>query len=922
MADYYALQAAFTGGEISEDVASRVDIEKYQLSLLKAENVIIKPYGGLSKRPGMKFVGYAKYSDKQAVLIRFNKNSDFAYLLEFGEKYIRIWDGDTYTNIELVTPYAENDLKYLRTTQSADTMFICSRKYPVQVLKNNEVGNWSMEPFNEDYPYFDQSLGIPLYDGQAFDAVGTHTFTPKFTGEYTIEISGGGGGGGVYTVGSVFNRVTYTTYGGRGDRKVFKATLTNNQSYAVTVGGGGQSDYSKLFTEQRQDTEGNWYEYSYYASAIIPTAGGNSSFAATTANGGSPASGASNGVSAGNGLGGAGGYCNVYKEGLSSRWSAVNGSAGYVRIQYSGNNLLTPSAIRGNDVTITATKDSFAQKQVGSYIKLYQQMPSLTHYTTNSTTSPVSVGNTWKVISRGTWSGTLTIQRSSDMATWKEYRKWSSSNDNNVSEGGAFEEYTYLRAVAAISSGTCSVELTGLPYNHEGYGKIVEYISPMQIKVDVRDAFGSTEPTEIYSFSVWSDYYGYPACACFFQDRLVFAGNAMYPYMIWMSRSSDYYNFKVDKVSGTITDDSAIAVPVVSRELFQINHLVPAQDLIIMTNGNEWIISGDSVVTPTSVAAKMQTSRGSNECEPQFIGNRAIYVQRRGGTVRDMGYSFEQDNYAGDDLTQLARHLVGQYDLLDSTFSQDPYSLVYFVRSDGALLCLTYIREQKVFAWSKIITNGNFESVLNIQQFGADKVYSIVKRTLSGKQIRCIESFNKHEESSDINNYAMLDSYFSNQVDVPQIKFSGWGHLIGETLIVVADGRLVPDCVVDESGCIELELPAKKILAGLKYTARIEQPNFETQSKYGTMQGRNAMISEVTMRITNSLGGKIGADFINMDDIVFDEFLEIGKYKLFSGDKASGIPTSFRRHTRVCIEHEQPFPFSINALIRAVSFGG
>ena len=139
--------------------------------------------------------------------------------------------------------------------------------------------------------------------------------------------------------------------------------------------------------------------------------------------------------------------------------------------------------------------------------------------------------------------------------------------------------------------------------------------------------------------------------------------------MIWMSRTGDYYNFGVEKVSGTLTDDSALAVAVISREVFKINHIISAKDLIVLTNGNEWIISGDQIVTPANPPNPMvQTTRGSNECEPQFIGNRAIYVQRRNGTVRDLGYTFESDNYSGDDLTQLAKNLVDAYDLTDTTF--------------------------------------------------------------------------------------------------------------------------------------------------------------------------------------------------------------------------------------------------------------
>ena len=52
----YILQPSFASGEISPDVASRVDLDKYQSALLQAENVFIRPYGSAYRRPGTEFV--------------------------------------------------------------------------------------------------------------------------------------------------------------------------------------------------------------------------------------------------------------------------------------------------------------------------------------------------------------------------------------------------------------------------------------------------------------------------------------------------------------------------------------------------------------------------------------------------------------------------------------------------------------------------------------------------------------------------------------------------------------------------------------------------------------------------------------------------------------------------------------------------
>ena len=150
---YYALQASFASGAISEEVASRVDLEKYQSALLTAENVIVKPYGGVARRPGTLFLGACKYADKQCVLVRFNNTEEVAYMLEVGYKYIRVWKNGVYLSVELTTPFEEDNLINLRFNQSADTMFICSGTYPVQVLTHFSDTVWTLVPFEVTHAY-------------------------------------------------------------------------------------------------------------------------------------------------------------------------------------------------------------------------------------------------------------------------------------------------------------------------------------------------------------------------------------------------------------------------------------------------------------------------------------------------------------------------------------------------------------------------------------------------------------------------------------------------------------------------------------------------------------------------------------------------------------------------------------------------
>ena len=56
MARFVSMQTNFTSGELDPLVRARIDIESYNNSLETAKNVICQPQGGVTRRPGTKFI--------------------------------------------------------------------------------------------------------------------------------------------------------------------------------------------------------------------------------------------------------------------------------------------------------------------------------------------------------------------------------------------------------------------------------------------------------------------------------------------------------------------------------------------------------------------------------------------------------------------------------------------------------------------------------------------------------------------------------------------------------------------------------------------------------------------------------------------------------------------------------------------------
>lgn len=747
----YLLQSSFTTGEISSDVAGRVDLSRYQSALLRAKNVYVRPYGGVYRRPGTVFCGKTKYMDKRVRLLRFNFTEDVCYLLEVGEGYIRVWRDGRYLGVEVAVPFTEADLPSLRYVQSADVMYICSRTRPVQMLMRYGEDDWRVEDFR--------------------------------------------------AVISPFDKV------------------------------------------------------------------------------------------------------NVDEE-----------------------NTLTPSATTGS-ITLTAVKDSFDDSLLDADIKIAQDVKEQVVVTgANGPTAAYLCGRSWSLITRGTWTGNIILQKSDDGVSWEDVRVYNSSSDYNASDNGTVDEPTYLRLLLSISGGG-AVTLTIYRFTHEAIVRVTSVIDSKSVTADVINpvqiGLANTNATDLWYISSWNGRYGYPACATFVQDRLVFAGSVRQPNVIWMSKTGDYTNFGVEKADGSVVDDSSIQVPIISRELFNICHLVPGQDLVLLTVGNEWIISGVEVVTPSNLNPEMQTARGSSKVEPQFIGNQIVYVQRQGSTVRNISYTFETNGYTGMDLTILAKHLVSDNSLLDSAYAQEPDSIVYFVRDDGKLLCLTYLLEQEVYAWSQLETKGRFECVVSVPSGNKDVVYTVVEREIGGEQVRYIEYFAPKAKSDLAVEHVMVDCAVVREFAEETETVEGLEHLAGETVQAVADSYILPESlyVVDAEGKVELSGAASKVVVGLAYDVELETTNVDVEAPNGFTSGRLKSVAEVILNLENSYGGVVGIGFDYLEDQIFqeEEFFAQG-LRLYTGNVTLPLPRDVNDTGKVTIRHSSPYPFALNSMVRKVDF--
>jgi len=121
----------FNGGEVGPLLSGRVDFEKYSSSCYKMERFVPTVQGPAKRMPGTRFVLPTKYQDKVSYLKRFEFSFDQAYVLEFGDQYVRFFTdrgvvlGDTL-DITDITKANPGILTYTGTDPANGDWFLVS----------------------------------------------------------------------------------------------------------------------------------------------------------------------------------------------------------------------------------------------------------------------------------------------------------------------------------------------------------------------------------------------------------------------------------------------------------------------------------------------------------------------------------------------------------------------------------------------------------------------------------------------------------------------------------------------------------------------------------------------------------------------------------------------------------------------------
>lgn len=301
-------------------------------------------------------------------------------------------------------------------------------------------------------------------------------------------------------------------------------------------------------------------------------------------------------------------------------------------------------------------------------------------------------------------------------------------------------------------------------YSDPGFGcvLITGYTSPTVINGTVISPFPSNPTSQLptncigvgnattrWNFAAWSSIEGWPTHVALFRARLCFGRKQR----VWQSVAGDYETFTARDQNALVTTDMAITIDLQSAKVNDMQWMEANSSsvdaLVIGTAGSEFVVKSmteNSVYGTDNNTSVMISTLGSKNCQPVHAGTVLLFIQRAGSKLRDVSYDFYSNQFQSVDQSVLAEH-IPKTGMMQLAYQQEPYSLIWGIRADGLLVCMTYSREQYPDAphggWHRHPIGGagivESISVIPAPDNSRDELWMIVRRTINGATRRYVE---------------------------------------------------------------------------------------------------------------------------------------------------------------------------------------
>lgn len=863
-------QNGFTAGEISPRLYARSGTAEYEKGLETATNVVVTPHGPVKRRNGSKYIAETKTSSLTIKLIRYQFSQDTAFILEFGNTYIRFYkdNGQVQSGgspYEISSPYTTAQLDAIQYVQNGNSLYLAHPDVEPKVLVRNSDTDWTLSTLTFAPP--------PTYES-GFLNVG-NSVTPAATTGLGINFTCGGS---KFLEGDIGRQIINLSSGETG-----RASIVSINGATVAV-----CDIIEDFTDTNTIVDGDWkIDLSPVVDLEIDStqAGAIANIRSEYTSGSvGPRKTITNVTAASPGVvtSASHGYSNGEKIQLQDIvgmtqindkiFTVDNVAANTFELKGEDTSGYTTYSSGGivRQVLTDLTIDAFRSEDVGKYILMNGGVMQVIAVNSandvdaeiiKSLNSSDNTGN-WS-LEIPAWDATRGFPRSVGLYEQRLIFGGSAISPQTIwmSETGIFDGF----GVGPDDEDSIQIDLVSNEVNEINWiaasRDLVIGTSGGEITVN-SGSTSSVAPSSLQQQP--RTYYGSKTQQIIpIKEEVIFIQGSNRKVRTFR------YDYNIDGYTGE--DITFLAEHITEGGVEELAYSQEPDTIVYAVTTNGDLLAGTYDRAQKVIGwSKFQTN-GSYENVQTITKNE-----------EDQVWVTVKRNINGSDVRYIELFLIG-----DGTSDTDGFSDSYLTLSNGITITgITNASPAVVTAASHGYSNGDkviIKSLVDPDPADLDAT----KTNITSLNDCTFTVANKTTNTFELTGLdtSLYNAYASGGVSYKKTStISGLDHLEGETVQIKADGATRPSKVVS-SGAITLDRVAGEVVIGLPYTSSIVTLSHEYDIGLGSMQGQRTRWARPLLRVYNShrptvnsefLPSRSGADAMGKKVPLFSGFLEYG----------------------------------------------
>lgn len=544
---------------------------------------------------------------------------------------------------------------------------------------------------------------------------------------------------------------------------------------------------------------------------------------------------------------------------------------------------LTPSAVSGVGITLTAGAAVFSAADVGKFVFAGSAVARVKAYTSTTVVVADVILNfpSTTAIASGSWTLDASAIRPSAV-----------SGNVRIEAGGP------------VFSAT---DVGGYITGGGGEARITKYISPNEVQARVLLNFVDTNPIKSGDWELengysdaWNNSRGWPRSVAYDNDSLIFGGTRSLPDVLWKSAIGDYFNFDDTRAQA----DGAMTTNIRSDDINDIRYVVSGNDLVVLTSEAEFYIDGD--FTPDlNFKIRKQEERGVRRLvKPVFVDGAPMYIDSKADVLRELTYSDVDAKYSSTNLTLFCPGILNNPHHLahQKPAGKRDNDYVWIVNGDGDWVVFNTLRKQDINGFT---TASSREDELITCEDLNGTLYAMFKRNIDGQTKYYFEKFSSDVKMDCCKIYSGAPTNIIDNID----------FLEGEEVKVTVNGWIYgEETVVD--GEIELSGQYTNYTVGFPFPVQVETLPPPAALPDGTAIGEIRRVVAVSLGLSNTGDVKVNGQPVRtrrFGQPIFDE-----PPPLIDGRKRVTLRGGYSRDPVVLIEQEEPLDFHLTDVILEV----